>query len=98
MDGRAELLTAMNDAIDRIEAAVRRSVARVTQLHLDVERTGGSERYDRRRRWWIDHHDQFAAALVWLHPLRFTPYATEIDDSQVALGMLAALDSRVRPS
>jgi hypothetical protein len=27
-------------------------------------RTGGSERYDRRRRWWTDHHDQFAAALL----------------------------------
>jgi len=28
-----------------------------------VERTGGIEKYDRRRRWWTDHHDQFAAAL-----------------------------------
>jgi hypothetical protein len=27
-------------------------------------RTGGSERYDRRRHWWTDHHDQFAAALL----------------------------------
>jgi hypothetical protein len=27
-------------------------------------RTGGSERYDRRRRWWTDHHDQFATALL----------------------------------
>jgi hypothetical protein len=27
-------------------------------------RTGGSERHDRRRRWWSDHHDQFAAALL----------------------------------
>ena len=27
-------------------------------------RTGGSARYDRRRRWWTDHHDRFAAALL----------------------------------
>ena len=26
-------------------------------------RTGGSERYARRRRWWSDHHDEFAVAL-----------------------------------
>jgi hypothetical protein len=28
-----------------------------------LNRTGGIEKYDRRRRWWTDHHDQFAAAL-----------------------------------
>jgi hypothetical protein len=27
-------------------------------------RTGGRERYDRRRRWWTDHHGRFAAALL----------------------------------
>jgi hypothetical protein len=63
-DGRADLLTAMNDAIDRIEAAVRRSVDAggpdsIAMWHW----TGGSERYDCRRRWWADHQDQFAAAL-----------------------------------
>jgi Phosphotransferase enzyme family len=63
-DGRAELLTAMNDAIDRIEAAVRRSVDGGDPNAVEtLERTGGMEKYDRRRRWWIDHHDQFAAAL-----------------------------------
>jgi hypothetical protein len=64
-DGRAELLTAMNDAIARIEAAVRRSVAagdaNATALW---NRTGGGERFDRRRRWWTDQHDRFAAALL----------------------------------
>ena len=64
-DGRADLLSAMDDAIDQIEKAVRRSVAagdpNATALW---NRTGGSERYDRRRRWWMDHHDEFAAALV----------------------------------
>jgi len=64
-DGRAELLTAMNDAIARIEAAVRRRVdAGDPNVIAMWNRTGGSERYDRRRRWWTDHHDQFAAALL----------------------------------
>jgi Phosphotransferase enzyme family len=64
-DGRAELLPAVNDAIDRLEAAVRRSVAAGDPNSIaSWERTGGSERYDRRRRWWTNHHDQFAAALL----------------------------------
>ena len=64
-DGRAELLTAMDDAIARIEAAVRRRVdAGDPNVIAMWNRTGGSERYDRRRRWWTDHHDQFAAALL----------------------------------
>jgi Phosphotransferase enzyme family len=64
-DGRTELLTAMNDAIDRLEAAVRRSVDAGDPNSVEMwNRTGGSERYDRRRRWWTAHHDQFAAALL----------------------------------
>jgi Phosphotransferase enzyme family len=64
-EGRAELLTAMNDAIDRVEAAVRRSVDAGDRNFIAMwNRTGGSERYDRRRHWWADHHDQFAAALL----------------------------------
>jgi hypothetical protein len=63
-DGRAELLTAVDDAIDRIEAAARRSVATGDPNAIaTLNRTGGIEKYDRRRRWWADHHDQFAAAL-----------------------------------
>ena len=64
-DGRAELLSAMNDAIDRIEAAVRRSVDAGDPNFVEMwNQTGGSERYDRRRRWWTEHGDQFAAALL----------------------------------
>ena len=64
-NSRAELLTAMNDAIDRVEAAVRRRVdAGDPNSIATVKRTGGMEKYDRRRRWWTDHHDQFAAALL----------------------------------
>lgn len=63
-DGRAELLAAMDDAIDRIEAAVRRRVNAGDPNAIALwERTGGRARYDRRRRWWLDEHDQFAAAL-----------------------------------
>jgi hypothetical protein len=64
-DGRAELLTAMNDAIARVEAAVRRSVDAGDPNSVAMwDRTGGGARYDRRRRWWTDHHDDFAAALL----------------------------------
>ena len=63
-DGRTELLSAMNDAIDRLEAAVRHSVDAGEPNAVEMwNRTGGSERYDRRRRWWTDHSEQFAAAL-----------------------------------
>ncbi|MBA2385797.1 MAG: phosphotransferase [Acidimicrobiia bacterium] len=64
-DGRAELFTAMNDAIARVEAAVRRSVDAGDPNAVAMwNRTGGSECYDRRRRWWTDHNDEFAAALL----------------------------------
>ena len=64
-DGRAELLIAMNDAIARVEAAVRRRVdAGDPNTVTTWNRTGGSERYNRRRRWWTDHYQQYAAALV----------------------------------
>lgn len=63
-NGRAELLTAMGDAIDRIEEAVRWSIAAGDPNTISLwNRTGGSGRYDRRRRWWTNHHDQFATAL-----------------------------------
>jgi phosphotransferase family enzyme len=63
-DGRAELLTAIDEAIDRVAAAVRRSVDAGDPHAVAMwKRTGGRERYDRRRRWWTEHHDQFAAAL-----------------------------------
>jgi hypothetical protein len=64
-DGRAELLTALDDAIDRLAAAVRHWVEAGDPNAVELwNRTGGSDRYDRRRRWWTDHHDEFAAALL----------------------------------
>jgi Phosphotransferase enzyme family len=63
-DGRVELLAAMDDAIDRIEAAARRSVdAGDPQTAETMKRTGGMAKHDRRRRWWTHHHEAFAAAL-----------------------------------
>ena len=63
-DGRAQLLSAMDDAIDRIEAAARRTTdAAEPSAVAMLNRTGGSGKYARRRRWWAEHHDQFAAAL-----------------------------------
>ena len=64
-DGREELLTAMNDAIARVEAAVLRRVDAGDANYVQMlKRTGGVEKYDRRRRWWSAHHDEFAAALL----------------------------------
>ena len=63
--GRAELLVAMSDAMARIESAVRRAVEAGDPNTIAMwNRTGGDERYDRRRRWWADHHEALAAALV----------------------------------
>jgi hypothetical protein len=64
-DGRAELLSAIDDAFDRIEEATRRSVDAGHAGAVALwNRTGGSARFDRRRRWWAEHQEQFAAALT----------------------------------
>jgi hypothetical protein len=63
--GRAELLTAVDDAFDRVEQAVWRRVEGGDPNSVEMwNRTGGRERYDRRRRWWADRHELFAAALL----------------------------------
>ena len=63
--GRTELLSALDDAIARVEVAVRHSVDAGDPNSVAMwNRTGGAERYDRRRRWWTDHHDQFTAAIL----------------------------------
>jgi Ser/Thr protein kinase RdoA (MazF antagonist) len=61
---RRELLTAVDVAFARIELAVRRSVqAGDPGARALWDRTGGGERFERRRRWWVEHHERFAAAL-----------------------------------
>jgi len=63
--GRADLLAAMPDAMARIESAVRRAVEAGDPNTIAMwTRTGGGERYDRRRRWWADHYDEFVSAFV----------------------------------
>jgi hypothetical protein len=63
-EGRAELLPAIDDALMTLEAAVRRRVEAGDPDAVDLwNRTGGRERYDRRRRWWLGHRDDFTAAL-----------------------------------
>jgi Phosphotransferase enzyme family len=64
-DGRAELLFAMDDAIDRIEAVARRRIETGDAQTVEaMARTGGLVKYDRRRTWWLRHHDEFARALL----------------------------------
>ena len=55
----------MDDAIARLQAAVRRRVDAGDPKAVEMwNRTGSSKRYDRRRRGWTDHHDPFAAAVI----------------------------------
>jgi len=63
--GRAELLAAIDDAIDRIEAAAltRFGLGEASAACILAE-TGGIEKYDRRRRWWNEHRDEFTEALL----------------------------------
>lgn len=63
--GRAELMPALDDVIDRMEALARSSVERNGQQALSaMEPTGGIEKYDRRRQWWTQHREAFAASLL----------------------------------
>jgi hypothetical protein len=62
--GRVELLAALEDAMDRIEAVAWQSLATGAPGARDaIERTGGIEKHDRRRRWWRRQRESFAAAL-----------------------------------
>ncbi len=62
--GRQELLSAIDEALDRIEHVARRSIAdRDPAALAAVAQTGGIEKYDRRRRWWTAHQQHFATAL-----------------------------------
>jgi hypothetical protein len=61
---RLDLPDAINDAMDRIEAATRTSVHAGDASATDLwNRTGGGDRFDRRRRWWTRRRHEFAAAL-----------------------------------
>ena len=63
-EGRMGLLAAVGQAMERVEAAVRRGVEAADPNTVAMwDRTGGAERYARRWRWWDAHHDRLAAAL-----------------------------------
>jgi aminoglycoside phosphotransferase (APT) family kinase protein len=62
-DGRAALLAAMDDAIDRVEAVAKRRAGAGQQAEEMLAATGGIGKYDRRRSWWVHHHGEFADAL-----------------------------------
>lgn len=63
-DGRAQLLGAIDDALNRVEAAAKAGFgsdnARAAKI---LAATGGMEKYDRRRSWWRSNQARFAAAL-----------------------------------
>ncbi len=63
--GRADLVAAIDDAMDQVEAAARRrfglGTEQATQL---LAATGGIEKYDRRREWWARQADAVATAMA----------------------------------
>jgi hypothetical protein len=62
--GRIELLEALNGTIDRGGAFVRTRVEAGDPNFIAMwNDMGGMERFDRRRRWWAEHRDEFARAL-----------------------------------
>ena len=59
-NGRAELVDAIEDALEQVEKAARTSSHVVSSM---VASLGGLEKYDRRRQWWERHRDLFVEAL-----------------------------------
>ena len=62
--GRAELVPAIGDALDQIEAFARSSYdPKDAEAVAALNRIGGIEKYDRRRAWWDEHRALFEQAL-----------------------------------
>jgi thiamine kinase-like enzyme len=61
---RSEFLAILHESIERGGQFVRRRVEAGDPnfIKMWVE-MGGAERFDRRRRWWSDHLDEYTAAL-----------------------------------
>ena len=61
---RHELLRILDDSIVRGGEFVRRRVEagdpNFIRMWIDM---GGTERFDRRRRWWAEHEEEFGKAL-----------------------------------
>ncbi len=63
--GRARVLDCLSKAIGRGGEFVRRRVEAGEAPFIEMwNAMGGQERFDRRRRWWADSLDDFAAALA----------------------------------
>ena len=63
-EGRAQLLTAIDAALDKIEEQARRSFDTADHAALArMEQAGGIEKFDRRRRWWQSVRSKFDTAL-----------------------------------
>lgn len=62
--GRTELLQILARSIERGAVFLRRRVAAGDPPFVKMwEEMGGEARFDRRREWWHDRYDEFAAAL-----------------------------------
>jgi hypothetical protein len=62
--GRSELLAVVDDTMARAGEFVQRRVALGDPGFVAMwQQMGGQERFDRRRRWWLDHRPAFARAL-----------------------------------
>ena len=62
--GRAAVLACLSDSIDRGGEFVRRRVEAGEVAFIEMWNSmGGQERFDRRRQWWSDNHQNFADAL-----------------------------------
>ncbi|MGH1489598.1 MAG: phosphotransferase [Acidimicrobiales bacterium] len=62
--GRTALLAAIEDALDQIERLAKHNFELGEPAALTMlSKTGGLEKYDRRREWWQRHRDEFEMAL-----------------------------------
>ncbi len=62
--GRSVLIDCLTESIERGGEFVRRRVEAGEAAFIQMwESMGGQERFDRRRRWWNAHRDEFAEAL-----------------------------------
>jgi hypothetical protein len=63
-DGRHEFVSVLAESIGRGGEFVRRRVDAGDPNFITMwNEIGGMERYDRRRRWWYEHHTEFARAM-----------------------------------
>jgi Phosphotransferase enzyme family len=63
-DGRQEFVSVLTESIGRGGEFVRRRVDAGDPNFITMwNQIGGMERYDRRRRWWREHHTEFARAM-----------------------------------